>query len=243
MNTVYVAGYPKSGTTWLTRLLGDALNCPTGGFTAEEDCKEIATEGQERCGKMVVRKGHFVLSNETNCMSVPRAHVLAWRCLTASDKVVHILRDPRDIVVSGAHHWKVSPETFLDWMIAGTNGVRHTGIWSEYILSWLQVEFPYFLTTYEKLHTDTYSTILALLQYLGSTYSTQHIKAVCVRQAFDVRKAHIQEYGDTYPRGQEFNLRFMRKGIVGDGVATLEPEMLQKIETVFGDLMLTQGYV
>ena len=30
--TVYVVGYPKSGCTWLTRLVAELLGCPVSGF-------------------------------------------------------------------------------------------------------------------------------------------------------------------------------------------------------------------
>lgn len=79
---IFVAGYPKSGNTWLTRLLGDALDCPTGGSMPQQDAVEIACEGNDRPGHYVIRKGHFVLLNDDGPgQIVPRPHRLAWKRL------------------------------------------------------------------------------------------------------------------------------------------------------------------
>ena len=61
---IYVIGYPKSGTTWLTRMLGDLFECPTGASIAAADDSEIATEGADRVSDYVVRKGHFVFTED-----------------------------------------------------------------------------------------------------------------------------------------------------------------------------------
>jgi hypothetical protein len=70
---IYVCGHPKSGNTWLTRLLGSVLNSPTGGCMPSQDGKEIATEGQDRTGNYFIRKGHFTFTDEGNCLC--RVHI------------------------------------------------------------------------------------------------------------------------------------------------------------------------
>jgi len=125
---IYVCGHPKSGNTWLTRLLGSVLNSPTGGCMPSQDGKEIATEGQDRTGDYFIRKGHFTFTDEGDCL-VPSPHKMNLKYLT-NEKIVFIVRDPRDICVSGAYHWNTSPEDFLGRMIRGK--VANVGRWDDY---------------------------------------------------------------------------------------------------------------
>lgn len=92
---------------------------------AKEDAKEIATGGQNRKGPYVVRKGHFRLyRTEKVKRAVPKPHVLVPQNLR-TEKTVFIVRDPRDICVSGAHHWGVSVKSMVNWITEGVNGFRH----------------------------------------------------------------------------------------------------------------------
>lgn len=99
MTTVYVIGYPKSGTTWLARLLGDVLDSPVGSTHLPGNATAIATEGQGRQGGHYVRQGHPLPVTRK-----PKNHLeLAYQL--GDGRIVLMLRDPRDICVSGAYHW------------------------------------------------------------------------------------------------------------------------------------------
>lgn len=240
--TIYVAGYPKSGTTWLTRLLGDALDCPTGGSTPKQDKTEPATEGKDRPGEYIIRKGHFMLFEGKTDVTVPSPHKLAWKNLTEDEFVVFLVRDPRDIVVSGAHHWKVSPEVFLSWMCRGTNGVRLFGPWRRYINRWLDVNFTYFITSYELLKKDEMKVLISLFNAMSLPYDQDFVSEAVDRQEFAKRKRDIEKFGEHYPLGRTFNMRFMRKGVVGDWKTVFTEEMNKKAQKHFGTLLETFGY-
>lgn len=55
--TVIVSGYPKSGNTWTTRLVAEAIGCPVKGFWGS-DHNEIAIEGAERDSEFLVYMSH-----------------------------------------------------------------------------------------------------------------------------------------------------------------------------------------
>ena len=88
---IHVVGYPKSGTTWLTRLIGDALDSPTGSGYALHD-REPATEGWDRPGPYLVLKSHhsgYDLPDHLRPASGDRPA-----------PVIYLVRDIRDVVVS-----------------------------------------------------------------------------------------------------------------------------------------------
>lgn len=239
---IYVAGWPKSGCTWLTRLLGDALNCPTGGATLPQDKKEIATEGQDRPGPYVVRKAHLVLLNRDRGPAIPAPHKLAWRRIT-NERFVFIIRDPRDIAVSSAAYFEIPIREALRKLHDGWDKADR-GAWQDYVARWLDAEFDYVLTSYEELLEDGVSEVSWILDGLGGLHIDKpRIGWAVERQSFANRVKHIRELGHRYPRGREFNLRFMRKGIAGDWRNHFNKPLGRLAHEYFGGLMKRLGYI
>jgi hypothetical protein len=207
-----------------------------------EDKNEVATEGQDRPGPYIVRKGHFVLINDDTGPVVPRPHRLAWKRLT-DEKIVFLVRDPRDICVSGAHHWRQTPEVFLDRMIRGD--VARCGRWDEYVSEWAHYHHDIcIIPKYERLPAQ----IPIILDAFEIRYEIGEINKAIKRQSFASRKAKIwathRSYRPTEPDNIEKEMRRnnMRKGIVGDWRNHFTSEMNDKIWGEFGWLMEGLGY-
>lgn len=237
---IYVAGYPKSGNTWFTRLIGDALNCPTGGSLPKEDEREIATERDNRWNRScVVRKGHFVLSDDPAITAVQRAHRMNWQGIRSSEhRVVFVMRDPRDIAVSAAHHWNIPVDSTLRNMTMGTNNFRAVGPWKKYVETWME-RWEKFVCTpvrYEDMLKGP-ETLLSLFASLNFVVNEEDTIAAYKRQSFSNRVKDIEERGHQYKLGKEFNRKFMRKGIAGDWRNHFTRELAFDAETVFGDLL------
>ena len=239
--TIFISGYPKSGNTWLTRLLGDVLNSPTGGCMPSEDTKEVATEGQDRPGPYIVRKGHFVLIDDDGSGEiVPRPHRLAWRRLT-NEKIVFLVRDPRDICVSGAYHWRQTLKVFLEKMLKGD--VAKCGRWDEYCDRWLglfhvmpMAEGGMAIVKYEDLLDKPYLKTPSILDGLGCEWHRVFLYEAVRRQSFSTRKAQIGN------DKKELRRNNMRKGIVGDWKNNFTPQMSERIWSEFGWMMERLGY-
>ncbi|PIE34919.1 hypothetical protein CSA56_06270 [candidate division KSB3 bacterium] len=86
-----VVGYPKSGNTWLTRLVAELIECPVQGFFDEPENPEMAIEGQERISDYVVFKGHQPF------------HFIQGRIKHRN--IIYVVRDVRDVAVSGAYYF------------------------------------------------------------------------------------------------------------------------------------------
>ncbi len=239
--TIYVIGYPKSGSTWATRLLGDIMNCPTGGRNPGQDKYEIATEGKDRVSDYEVRKGHFILKRNGSSRLVGPGWNFNFDAL-GDNKAIFVLRDPRDIIMSGANHWRTSPEFFFWNMVNGKGGVRAFPPWNEYVCDWL-INAEVFLLKYEDLHNSWEASILMALEYLELTVPLKRIRGAYSRQRFDKRLAHVKKHGDKYPQGKKFNVNFMRKGIVGDWKNGFDQTLAKQVDFEFGNLMLQFGYI
>lgn len=93
MKQIIVVGYPKSGCTWATRLVAELVGCPVGGFW-QSNKKEIAVEGEDRISEYRCYKSHHQLAE----LGVQPNEPQTW--------IIYILRDPRDIVISGANYFQ-----------------------------------------------------------------------------------------------------------------------------------------
>jgi len=95
---IIVCGYPKSGTTWLTRLTAEIVGCPSAGMWCDPLNEDVVIEGLEKESEYDCFKAHHNL----NLLK----RTLRWYG-NGTEKIIYVLRDPRDIVVSGSHYYGV----------------------------------------------------------------------------------------------------------------------------------------
>lgn len=246
---VFVAGYPKSGTTWLTRFLGHLYNSPTGGSTPQEDGKEIATEGSGRSGKFFFRKGHYIIQNRAGkrpAFPVMEPHVFDFRSLDFYP-IIMIVRDPRDICVSGASHWNVPQETFFTWMDQGIGGLRLVGEWDKYINQWLMVIdlFPQkSILGFEDMVSGKVNHISDSLTSLGLPLKTHEEigESLDFHSIENTRKRIQKANPKKLIRGMNFQMKFLRRGISGSWRDEMDEKLVKKIEARFSLTMAALGY-
>lgn len=91
--------HPKSGNTWLTRLVAELISCPVKGFFGQPDNPDVAIEGSNRQSNYIVFKGHQNFHKV--CQKIQYKHL------------IYVVRDVRDVAISGANFFKLYP-TKLD---------------------------------------------------------------------------------------------------------------------------------
>lgn len=115
--TIFTLGVPRSGNTWLCRLLGDALESPIySGLTWPSN----ADEGFDRPGPYVVRMRHPNLITPAQLETSPS---------------IRIYRDPRDVIVSSREYWKSDWDDAIRRVTKTTRKMKdfeHIGIWTTF---------------------------------------------------------------------------------------------------------------
>lgn len=240
MTTVYVLAYPKSGGTWLCRLLGDVLDSPVGAVYPPSSQKAIGTEGQNRPGAYYIRHGHPSLVEDEGGPVVPGIHKFAYKNLT-TEKVIVLLRDPRDIMVSGAHHWGRSLPEYIECAAMGKWPMTHGGGLVPWVRMWLDSGLADCITRYEWLWQNTERELQRILGKIDAE-PVKPIHEVVERQSFASRRKWTQQHGDSLNYGKDFQLQFLRKGIVGDWRNHFGPKEVTLCEEHFGELMRELGY-
>jgi hypothetical protein len=213
---IYVTSYPRSGNTWLNKLLCDLLRSPL------KDTPEMAPAwfGPHRDGEHVIRKVHRVGTDKLD-----------------RGKWVLIQRDPRDVVVSAMYYnGGTSLWSFLAWNLCRCSGDDPTmGVYETWLRSWL--DHPDTLdaiTKYELLHTDPINELRRVVHALtGISLEDAWIKECYERQNFAKVKAAAKGKLD----------RPMHKGVAGAWKSHFTRAEAAFFHDSLGDFMLEQGYI
>lgn len=254
---IVISGYPKSGTTWLTKLVAGILDCPASGFWGVEG-DILSTEGSQRKSPYRCYKAHQLydeLSSSQDQIS----------------KIIYIMRDPRDVIVSGAHHYTFLPHwlravlrtvvrsstlrhrifyrlsplisldtrknKMLDQVIGQSDypsqWLRHS--WSHHIESY-QDRIDVLMVRYEDLLDDPLRVCTNIGEFIQHDISTAQLKTIIQEQSFRTKKGqHLKE-------GDYFNHRHMRKGIANQWKTELNKEQVNKIQVACQAMMAEYRY-
>lgn len=172
---IVVCGYPKSGTTWTSRLLADVIGCPCAGHFQKPDTFEVATEGLDRKSPYRVWKSHagpeIITSGATDLSNV-----------------IHVVRNILDVTTSATHYFG--------------NGCNYREIyerrraimpWEQYVASWLDAGA--FMLKYEDLLDNACGEMAYTLDFLAIDRPGMAILNAVKRQSFAERK----RIGDPIP--------------------------------------------
>ena len=232
---IHVVGYPKSGTTWLTRSLADALDSPCGGIS--RSAKPVAVEGTGRSGAHYVGQGHPVPVRSGPDAPTSPSHLLI-NLDNLGGKIILMTRDPRDVVVSARHHWGMeSLDMAIDCVLNGVWPLPHGGGWDKFYRAWLETG-DLIKVDYSEMIANPELTLSRLLGELGLKL-TIDLSVVTKRQEINARR---KSTSDSLPYGKEWQLRFLRKGIVGDWKNHLSPDESERIITATKDVFEEFGY-
>ncbi|MEP7288290.1 MAG: sulfotransferase domain-containing protein [Chloroflexota bacterium] len=212
---IFIVGYPKSGNTWFqhmvcelvygidTRIAPDAL---IEQLTGADDSKSYYS----RVSTPMYFKSHFL----------PRPE---YR------RVVYLLRDGRDAMVSYFHHIKaIEHLSELDKMDVVRNGTYLSPCkWYEHVERWL--ENPYtaniLLIKYEDMKTSPAEVLHKFCDFAGIDRDDSYIEQVIARTSFSEMKKKEVAVGwanENWPKDQTF----VRRGIVGSYKDEMPPDVL-----------------
>uniref|UniRef100_A0A8C5WTE6 Sulfotransferase n=1 Tax=Laticauda laticaudata TaxID=8630 RepID=A0A8C5WTE6_LATLA len=152
---VLLVTYPKSGTTWMQEIL--TLIHSDGNL---EPIKTLPNWARAPWLE------HSYFQEQLQHMKCPRlltTHlpqpVLAPALKKAKPKVIYVVRNPKDVVVSYYHFQRMAkffpePSSFEGFLHDFMAGTVHYGSWFEHVKGWLSCreELGLFCVTYEELH-------------------------------------------------------------------------------------------
>jgi hypothetical protein len=236
----------------LARLFGEVYRAPVDRWRS---ALPLAVEGTNRESDIVVNQLHLKPVRgdaELASEAVPHAYKWDWRVpLDPGDRIVLIIRDVRDVIVSAHFYWQ--RETLLESVDAVTLGqhpLQVHGPWARWVGDWLSVlpESADCVTVvkYEQLNRDPVGVLRLLvgaLQIPGAPeLAKSDVEAAVAAQSFDAKVKQIEDDGDDRPYGKTIQLRNLRKGVVGDWRNHFTQSLAQLVESRAGGVLRELGY-
>lgn len=230
-----VSAYPKSGQTWVSRMVADAVGCEMVAYLSdanERQPRESGLDLSELLDDVVVARSHHTVDLLTLGGVKP-------------DNIVSVVRDPRDISVSGSGFLfaadNVPSEERIDQMIDQMVERQRPDVrwqdmrWDDFVQS--AIRRNVLMVRYTDLVRDTAGSLKKILTRLGYERSDEVIGRVVRFHNFDVSKARAAANGrpDVH--------QYLRRGEPGAYRDFLTVRQQARIEGEFRQTMEYFGYL
>ncbi len=267
--TMWCASYPKSGNTWVRTLAfalrtagppdinrlgadGDPFADVMRGLgLSTSDMNETTALAFTRLGWALGRDDGGSTLRKTHTPWLPEAdgYPQCWQPPHA--RAVYIVRDPRAVAVSWAHHVGLSHSDAVNSMATPRSKVpsvdshdvqHHPGDWSIHVTSWLdQSDIPVLMLRYEDLMYQPISTVTRLARWLGLPDQPGRVESAIDACAFE--KLAAAEIAHGFTEAASPDRVFFRRGSVESWREELAPDLVAKIEAHHGDVMRRLAYL
>jgi hypothetical protein len=237
---IYLVSYPKSGNTWTRFLLANLVypekNPDFSNINALlPDIEEMSKRDLERAQRPRILKSHQYFD--------PRY-----------PKVIYVVRDPRDVVLS-EYHFDIKRraiaddfprQEFVSRFVRGE--VNHpNGTWAENVATWFytrRFDPRFLLVRYEDLQTQAIEEMGKIARFVGVSADSERI-AFAVKQSAADRMRELEKkqallWSSTRETRQD--KPFVRSAKSGGWKAELPEESIAEIESAWGGLMREIGY-
>ncbi|VAX41747.1 hypothetical protein MNBD_PLANCTO03-2269, partial [hydrothermal vent metagenome] len=241
---LFVAGLPKSGTTWVEKMLSSFP-----GFhemlIPEVAAHELATGGShdfELPADMFSRFKDMLVLTKMHCHgSVHNAEVLQ----RAGVRYVVLFRDLRDVAVSNYFYVCNTPwhpeyphyhgKSVQEGLIAFAE--RTLPGYVAWVRSWHDNRDPErsLVFRYEDLLGDDLGCLRQMAALFELPGDEEELRQIAERNSFKAMSGGRE-------RGQESGSSFVRKGQAGDWKNHFTPEITEAYRRVFGDFLIEFGY-
>lgn len=212
--------YPKSGTNWLIEIV-----CL---IQTKGDLKWIQSVPiWERSPWIETIHGYEILNKKEDARLMTShlpIQLFPKSLFKSKAKVIYIIRNPRDVLVSGYFFWgktnliknPESLENYVEWFLKGN--VPY-GSWFEHTRGWMSMRNNdnVFILSYEELKKDTRGMIEKICEFLGKKLEPEELDLVLKYSSFQAMKENDMSNFTIIPEDVIYNgLRLMRIGKSGD---------------------------
>ncbi|XP_001632832.2 sulfotransferase 1C2 [Nematostella vectensis] len=250
---VFVATYPKCGTTWVSEIVWQIFN---DGQIDKSDI--IIRVPFLEAYPMIQKRGVFVNDNLTEFYrSVPAPRVFKTHLhhhfapmgidTTPKPKYIYVMRNPKDCAVSLFFHCKgmayyKCDASWLEFFEAFIRGRVEEGLWFDHVLGWWKHhEDPNILfLKYEDMKKDLPRTVRQIASFVGRSPSEEVIARIVRQTTFDAMKDGEQFYQRKRPDFKP-GFKFIRKGEVGDWRNYFTDEQNRRVDEMYTRMMTSSG--
>ena len=274
---IWLASYPKSGNTWirlfLDKLLNNNENIDINNIKSIQFPQKFHFDGlvkdtnnlKETSVNYIVAQDKINLDNKIKFF---KTHSANWKAYNTSFTnfentlgVIHIVRDPRNIVTSVLNHF--SKESYPEAMKFMNNSAQQIwdnknesekfltliSSWSNHYNSWKKFEKNNLLISYERLLNEPekeFNKICNLLSKITnlSFKKNQILEAIDKCKFTNLQKLETEKGFVEAVSDKNGNVKkFFNLGPNNNWEKLLDPEIKSEIEKLFGNEMRDLGYI
>lgn len=226
---VFIAGYPKSGNTWLQLMMASLLYGLDPRNAPDTLVQELVPDVHyKNCFKRFLQAMCF----KTHSLPQPEYR-----------RVIRLVRDGRDVICS-YHHFNESSQVGgpLDSLVDGATPLPF-GEWQDHVLAWERNPFraDTILVRYEDLLDDCVGELGRISDFLGVHRSPAELAAIAKGSRFDCMKTREAAQGwdnKAWPKDKPF----VRQGRSGAYTAELSPAQIARFTCRSAAALRLLGY-
>jgi hypothetical protein len=228
---VFIVGYPKSGNTWFQNLVSGLVHGVNTNFSPPSLANDLVPDVHfnrffRRYSTPTFFKSH----------ALPQAH---YR------RVVYLLRDGRDAMVSFLHFAEALEKRKLDFHDFVTDPIRHTSCkWHEHVQAWERNPFGAQILTikYEDLLGQPVNELERFCEFIQLDRDRAALTSVAEAARFSKLREKEERIGWGQLRAWSSDKFFFRRGIAGSHKDEMPPEVLAAFLSEAGDTLRHHGY-
>ena len=237
----FLVSYPRSGNTW-TRFLIANLVYPNA---------DVSFKNIERLIPDTSSQSSRALRRTPRPRIIKTHEYFDHRCR----KIICIVRDPRDVVLSYydfqrkyRHIQDGYPmQDYVNDFVRGNLNSRDWGTWGENVASWFYTRGKtkdFLLLRYEDMMADPARELTRTAAFLGIDSDPAHIEQAVQRSSADrMREMEKRESKDwVATKNHRQDIPFVRVAKSGGWKEKLPLECVAQIESAWGEVMVALGY-
>ena len=218
---VHIVTYPKAGTSWIQEVVwlvnhnADTASSSKVPSSQRTVYIELRTSRADKLSQLAAAASPRHIKWHHSSPLLPERVV-------NEGKVIYLLRNPKDTVVSWYHFQRMNSlygftgdfDTFFELFLRGAVAY---GCYCHNVLSWwrLRNRANVLLLTYEEMHADLPTVVSRVAAFLGKELTAQQVTTIVEHCQFQQMKSNPATNAAQMPKVAG-ETDFMRKGQVGD---------------------------
>lgn len=231
-NDVFIAGYPKSGNTWLQNIIVELAFDLQADRLSDSLLQELVPDVHfkryfKRFRDVMIFKTHFLPRREYK-------------------RVIYVVRDGRDVAVSYSHYLSaLKPGVFrIEDVIAGHRSIFPCS-WHHHVECWLANPYDseMLIVKYEELLENPALHIMRIAKFLNIEIENSRLDELVQRTSFSAMQKKEAESGWDGGRDWPKEKRFVRSGRARGYLQEMTEDQRKYAESMFGGTLVRLGYI
>nr|XP_043612030.1 flavonol 3-sulfotransferase-like [Erigeron canadensis] len=245
---VFLASHPKSGTTWLKALAFAIANRTKFNFGPNHPLRTICPHD---CVPFI--ESEAFLNNPSYANGLMATHIpytsLPKSIISCGCRIVYICRDPKDVLISSWHFMnklignESTPIKLEDAFEYFSKGIITNGSFWDNVVGYRKASLErrgrpdtVLFLVYEEMKKDPKNEVKKLAKFIGHPFTKEEEAKRVVEEIIELCSFEKLSNASTNANDERedtlSNEIFFRKGIVGDSVNHLTPEMIQILDRI-----------